>query len=87
LLACSSSRFQFLRFYGCILETVTQKASISNLESTVEVGEVEVGVEVEIEVIELAVELAVEVAVAVAVEVEIEPEPIRVDTKLDTSGN
>ena len=41
--------FQVLRFYGSGLETVAQKTSTSNLESTLEVEEIEVGVEPEIE--------------------------------------
>jgi hypothetical protein len=50
------------------------------LESTVEVGEVELREE-------LVVEVRREVAVGLGKEVDTEAEPIRVDTKLDTSGN
>jgi hypothetical protein len=46
-----------LCFYGSKLETVTQKASTSDLESTVEVGEVEVVVEIEPEPIRVDTKL------------------------------
>jgi len=42
---------------------------------------VELGVELEIELVEVAAAVEIEVGI------ELEIEPIRVDTKLDTSGN
>lgn len=52
-----------------------------DLESTVELRVVELGVELEIELIELAAAVEIEAGI------ELEIEPIRVDTKLDIGEN
>jgi hypothetical protein len=65
-----------------------QKTNNSYVEATVELGTVELRQEADIELAKkVDVELPREVDVEVGKDIYIEAEPVRVDTKLDTSGN
>ena len=85
---CSNSRFQLPRFYtSMLLEIVTRNDQFVS-RTDVELGGVELRGQVDIELAkQVDVELAGEVDVEVGKDVDIEAEPVRVDTKLDTSGN